>query len=171
MKSLSAQGTYLNQDLDSCLGYDSGKPLKTTHCFFLNMSYEELLKRARKDLPELSEEVKRFEIPKVRGHIQGNKTIISNFHQIAQLVGRPVEHLLKYVLRELAAPGDLTESALIIGTKIPASRINEKIEQYIKDFVICPECNRPDTKLIKEDKINFIKCSVCGAKQPIRVKI
>jgi len=37
------------------------------------MSYEELLKRARKELPELSEEVGRFEVPKVRGHIQGNR--------------------------------------------------------------------------------------------------
>ncbi|MAG16080.1 translation initiation factor IF-2 subunit beta [Candidatus Woesearchaeota archaeon] len=135
------------------------------------MSYEELLKRARKDLPELSEEVARFEVPKVRGHIQGNKTIISNFHQIAQAVGRDVEHLLKYVLRELATPGDLTSSALIVGTKTPASRINEKIQQYVKDFVMCSECNRPDTKLVKEDKINFIKCSVCGAKHPVRAKL
>jgi len=135
------------------------------------MTYEELLKRARKDLPELSEEVARFDVPKVRGHIQGNRTVINNFHQIANVVGRPVEHLLKYVLRELATPGELTSSALIIGTKIPASRINEKIQQYVKEFVICPECNRPDTKLVKEDKINFLKCSVCGAKQSIRVKI
>lgn len=135
------------------------------------MTYEELLKRARKDLPELSEEVARFDVPKVRGHIQGNRTVINNFYQIANVVGRPVEHLLKYVLRELATPGELTSSALIIGTKIPASRINEKIQQYVKEFVICPECNRPDTKLVKEDKINFLKCSVCGAKQSIRVKI
>ena len=135
------------------------------------MSYDELLTRARKDLPELTEEVKRFEVPKVRGHIQGNKTIISNFHQISEALGRQVEHVLKYVLRELATPGDLKSNALIIGTKIPASRINEKIEQYVKDFVICSECNRPDTKLVKEDKISFIKCSVCGAKHPLRVKI
>lgn len=135
------------------------------------MEYEELLKRARKELPELSEEVERFEVPKVFGHVQGNRTVISNFHQIANALGRPVEHLLKYVLRELATPGNLTSSALIIGTKIPASRINEKIRQYVKDFITCPECRRYDTKLVKEDKIDFIKCSVCGAKHSIRVKI
>ena len=135
------------------------------------MTYEDLLKRAREELPEISEEVARFEVPKVRGHIQGNKTIIKNFHQIAQAVGREVEHVLKYVLRELATPGQLASSELIIGTKIPASRINEKIRQYVKDFVMCVECNRPDTKLVKEDKINFIKCSVCGAKQPVKVKL
>ena len=106
------------------------------------MEYEELLKRARKDLPEVGEEVARFEVPKVRGHIQGNRTVISNFHQIADSLGRPVEHLLKYVLRELATPGDLKSSALIVGTKIPASRINEKIEQYVREFVVCSVCKR-----------------------------
>jgi len=135
------------------------------------MNYEELSKRAKKDLPELSEEVARCEVPKVKGHIQGNKTVLSNFHQIAAALGRPVEHFQKYVLRELATPGELTQSALMIGTKISASRVNEKILEYVKDFVICPVCNRPDTKLLKEDKITSIKCSVCGAKEPIKVKI
>ena len=135
------------------------------------MDYQDLLKRARENLPERSEEVQRFEVPKVRGHIQGNRTIISNFHQIAATLGRPVEHLLKYTLKELAAPGDLKSTALIIGTKIPASRINEKVQQYVKELVICAECNRPDTKLVKEEKVLFVKCSVCGAKQPVRIKI
>ena len=135
------------------------------------MEYEELLKRARKDLPEVGEEVARFEVPKVRGHIQGNRTVISNFHQIADSLGRPVEHLLKYVLRELATPGDLKSSALIVGTKIPASRINEKIEQYVREFVVCSVCKRPDTKLVREDKITLLKCSVCGAKEPVKVKL
>ena len=135
------------------------------------MDYDALLERAREELPEISEEVKRFEVPRVRGHIQGNKTIISNFHQIADLLGRTADHLLKYVLRELATPGDLKSNALILGTKVSASRINEKISQYVKDFVICSECNRPDTNLLKEDKITFLKCSVCGAKQAVKVKI
>ena len=135
------------------------------------MDYEQLLNRARENLPEITEETKRFEIPKVRGHVQGNKTIISNFHQIADTLGRKHDHLLKYVLRELATPGDLKNSALIIGTKVSASRINEKIAQYFKDFVICKECNRPDTKLLKEEKMTFLKCAVCGAKQPVKVKI
>src|SRR3989338_8485429 len=135
------------------------------------MEYEELLKRAREHLPEVSQEVARFEVPKVLGHIQGNRTVISNFRQIADAIGRPVEHLLKYVLRELATPGDLKSNALMVGTKVPASRINEKIRQYVKEFVICQECNRPDTKLLKEDKIMFLKCSVCGAKEPVKVKL
>jgi translation initiation factor 2 subunit 2 len=130
--------------------------------------YEKLLDKARKELPESVLKAERFEIPKVKGHIQGNRTIISNFFQIADTFRREPEHLLKYILKELATPGELTKSALIMGTKISASRINEKIERYANEFVICSECKRPDTQLVREDKIVFIKCLACGAKHPVK---
>lgn len=133
--------------------------------------YEQLLERARKNLPEGSYKPERFEVPKVVGHIQGNRTIISNFYQIAAVVRRPQEHLLKYVLKELATPGEISSTALIIGTKVPASRVNEKIQQYVKELVICQECGKPDTALLKEDKITFLKCSVCGAKKAVKIRI
>ncbi len=135
------------------------------------MEYEKLLKKARKELPESVLKTERFEIPKVKGHIEGNKTIINNFEQIANTLGRPVEHLLKYVLRELATPGDMRKGTLIIGTKVSASRVNEKILKYADEFVFCPECKKPDTKLIKEDRITFIKCLACGAKHTVKAKI
>ncbi len=135
------------------------------------MEYEKLLKKARKELPESVLKTERFEIPKVKGHIEGNKTIISNFEQIAGTLGRPIEHLLKYVLRELATPGEMRKGSLIIGRKVSASRINEKIQQYANEFVLCPECKKPDTKLMKEDRFTFIKCLACGAKHTVKAKI
>ena len=135
------------------------------------ISYEQLLERVRKNLPEESYKAERFEVPKVIGHIQGNRTIISNFFQIATTLRRPPEHLLKYVLKELATPGELSSTALLIGTKVPASRVNEKIQQYVKEFVVCSECKKPDTALLREDKITFLKCSVCGAKKAIKAKV
>ncbi len=134
------------------------------------MDYTELLERAKKDLPEVVEKNERFDVPRALGHIQGNKTIISNFYQIAQSLNRNPEHLLKYILKELATPGELKKSGFIIGTKISASRINEKLDQYVKDFVICSECKKPDTTLLREDKLVFIKCQVCGAKHPVRYR-
>ncbi len=135
------------------------------------MDYNELLQRARKDLPEISVATERFEIPKVVGHIQGNRTVISNFAQIATTLRREPEHLLKYVLKELATPGEMTKSALIVGTKVPASRINEKIVQYVRDFVACPVCKKPDTKLLREDKVTILKCTACGARNPVQVRL
>lgn len=126
-----------------------------------------MVKKAKEELPEKSVKDTRFEIPKVRGHIQGNRTVISNFFQIAGVLHRDVKHVLKYVLKELAAPGEITKTALIIGSKVPASRINEKIRAYAEKYVICKECGKPDTKLMKEGPLTFIKCLACGAKQRV----
>ncbi len=130
-----------------------------------------MLKKARKELPEISSKTERFEVPKVLGHIQGNKTIISNFNQIAGVLQRKPEHLLKYILKELATPGDLKSTGLLIGRKIPAARINEKIKKYVDIFVMCPECKRPDTKLVKDGNITFLECLACGARHPVKTKI
>lgn len=134
-------------------------------------SYEALLKRAQEMLPQKSLSTERLEVPKVLGHIQGNKTVISNFHAIADIIRRPQEHFLKYMLKELATSGEVSKSALMLGTKVPASRINDKVQQYLKDFVICPECKRPDTKLEKDDNVTFLKCSACGARHAVKVRI
>ena len=130
-----------------------------------------MLEKARKELPESMLKTERFEIPKVRGHIQGNRTIISNFNQIAGILRREPEHLLKFVLKELATPGEIKKTAVIIGRKVSASAINEKIQKYADEFVLCHECKKPDTQLIKEDKIMFIKCLACGARHPVKAKI
>ena len=135
------------------------------------MDYDKLLKKARESLPEAIHSAERFEIPKVMGHVQGNRTIISNFHQIADVLHRPPEHLLKYVLKQLATPGDLKRAAVIIGSKTSASRINNVIRQYAKEFVFCIECGKPDTKLDKEGNANFMTCMACGAKHPVKAKI
>ena len=63
------------------------------------MDYKKLLKKAVEEMPESVKHTERFEVPKILGHIEGNKTVLSNFHQIANALGREVEHLLKDVLK------------------------------------------------------------------------
>lgn len=136
------------------------------------MEYDVLLKRARGSLPDAVFEKERFEIPKVLGHFEGNKTIISNIQQVASILRRNVEHLLKYLLKELATPGEIRKSGLLIfGAKIPASRINDKIKQYAHDFVLCAVCGKPDTELKKEGGFLVLKCAACGNKQNVKSKI
>ena len=64
------------------------------------MKYEDMLKSAQDKLPKINDNIERFNIPKVKGQVQGNKTIIGNFLQIANTLRRKPEHLLKYVLKE-----------------------------------------------------------------------
>jgi len=135
------------------------------------MDYESMLERGKKSLPEISMATERFVVPKIAGHLEGNKTVISNFFQIASVIGRNPDHLLKYISREMAAKGEYKKQLLIFNTKLPSTKMNEKIEQYVDTYVICKECGKPDTKLVKEGSVVFIRCQACGAKHSINSKI
>ena len=133
-------------------------------------TYEQLLNEAHKHVKTVKG-IERFEIPKVEGHIEGKKTILTNFFQIALYLRRNPEHFQKFLLKELATSGQKEGDRLILNNKIPSVKINQKIEQYAKEFVVCRECEKPDTQLIREDRINFIYCLACGAKHSVRGKI
>jgi translation initiation factor 2 subunit 2 len=134
-------------------------------------NYEELLTRAKEVLPDIEENAERFQIPKVKGHIQGVKTVISNMNQIADTLGRPIKHLLKFLTREMASTAEQVKTLVIFGSKVSAAKINEKIEDYANEFVICKECSKPDTKLTKEGDIYYFKCQACGARYTFTSKI
>ncbi len=134
--------------------------------------YKKMLEEARKAMPKSVFEKERFTIPKVMGHLQGSRTVISNFLPIANAFQREPAHMLKYILRELATPGELKRSgSVIMGTKVPASRINEKVQQYANEFVFCPECGKPDSKLEKDGQFLYLKCAACGARNIVKSKI
>ena len=129
-----------------------------------------MLEKAYKGIKPI-ETGERFEVPKVKGHVEGNKTIITNFLQICDFIRRPFEHVLKYLLKELAAPGVMEGDRLILTRKLNSAKINEKLAAYANEFVLCKECKKPDTELIKEDRLMFIHCLACGAKHAVRAKI
>ena len=134
-------------------------------------NYEKLLDQAYKKVKQVSSISERFEIPKVEGRYEGKKTILTNFSQLVSHLRRNPEHFQKFILKELAASGHKEGDRLILNIKVPSAKINTKIEQYAKEFVLCKECGKPDTQLLKEDRINVLHCLACGAKHPVRSKI
>lgn len=134
-------------------------------------TYEKMLEQAYKKVKQVDVSGGRFEIPKIEGHFEGRKTILTNFFQIASHIRRNPEHFQKFMLRELAASGQKEGDRFVLNIKVPSAKINQKIEQYVKEFVLCKECKKPDTELIKEDRLTFIRCLACGAKHSVRGKI
>ncbi|HLC51915.1 MAG TPA: translation initiation factor IF-2 subunit beta [Candidatus Nanoarchaeia archaeon] len=130
--------------------------------------YEDLLNKAEEELPEQAVRSDRFVIEKIKGHLEGNKTVLVNLKKIAKDLSRDPNHFLKYLLRELAAPGKFVKERVILGTKISASAINKKVKKYVSEFVQCSECGKPDTKLVEEKGISNLKCLACGAKKPVK---
>lgn len=133
--------------------------------------YKTLLKNAYEKIKPIKTNGERFEVPHVEAHTQGNKTIITNSLQICSKLRRRPEHLLKFLLRELATSGEIKQNRFILNRKIHLKNINEKIELYVQEFVLCKECKKPDTELIKQDRFLFLHCLACGAKHSVRAKI
>jgi translation initiation factor 2 subunit 2 len=132
------------------------------------IEYNKLLENAYSSIKVVETKEQRFEIPKAEGYIQGNKTIISNFSQIASYLRRNPSHFLKFLLKELATSGTIESDRLVLQRKISSSKINEKISLYVKNYIICRECGKPDTELIKNEKVTVLHCLACGAKHPVK---
>ncbi len=129
----------------------------------MKMSYEELLKRARKQLPESVLVRERWEMPKITSFIIGNRTIIKRFLEVCDYIRRDPKHLLKYLAKELGTQGEIEGSDVVFQGKFNNATITKKFERYVKEYVLCNECGKPDTKLIKEGRILLLKCEACGA--------
>jgi len=133
--------------------------------------YEKLLDSAYEKVKVVKGAGERFEIPKIEGFFQGKKTILTNLFQIASYARRNPEHLLKFLTKELAAKATINGEKVELNIKIPSKKIIPKIERYIEEFVLCKECKKPDTELIKEGKQTIVHCLACGAKHSVRTKI
>ena len=132
--------------------------------------YEKLLERAYSNLPKkaFKERKERFKVPAPEVFISGKRTFIANFKQIADILNREPRILLRYLLKELAAPGELKEESAIIQGEISLKTIVSLIDRFVKNYVVCPVCNSPDTMLVKERKLMYLKCMACGATSPVR---
>src|SRR3989338_9733253 len=133
--------------------------------------YQALLARARSKLPEVTQASERFEIPKAQLQRAGLRTIFANFDSVAQKLRREPEHLLKYILKQLATSRETrTEQVILIGN-FSEDQVNRKIQQYVEAYVLCKECSRPDTKLVREDRLEALKCEIGRASGRGRVEI
>ncbi len=132
-------------------------------------SYEWMLDRLYSAVPVLSSKYERFEVPKVKVVRIGEDTIVKNFKEMCDVLRREPRLVMRYLLKELAAPGNITESGeLVIHGKFSAHVLNMLIDRFVKAYVICPTCGRPDTHIIKQRKAWILRCDACGAESSVR---
>ena len=143
-----------------------GYSYKGELCVVFMNNYEALLDEAYENV-EATEEAGRFEVLEVKGHHEGTRTIISNFGQVVANVRRAPEHLLKFLSKELASQGEIKGDRLILSRKLSSKEINDKIEKYVNNFVLCPKCGKPDSELLEQGGKSFLKCLACGEKHEV----
>jgi translation initiation factor 2 subunit 2 len=135
-----------------------------------NYDYKKLVARAREKLPTAITEHSRFQIPELEMFIEGKTTVVRNFTDIADAINRDPQDILAYLLKELGTAGTSEGKRVIFKGKVQPDQIKDRINSYVSTFVICSECERPDTKLIKDGRTLILECDACGAHRPVKVR-
>lgn len=129
--------------------------------------YLENLDRALSKLPDIKGTGERFVVPEPKLLTEGKTTVLENFAAIVDKLNRDPEHVFKFLLRELGTAGKHEGQRAIFNGKFSSSVFTQLIDAYIKDYVTCSECGRPDTHLIKVERFLTLRCDACGAHRPV----
>ena len=132
------------------------------------MDYDEQLERALEEKPDIAEKESRFEVPDPTMRTEGNVTVFENFQEILDRVDRPEDHVLKFLQDELGTSAQIDERgrARLTG-EFNESRVAATIDEYVEQYVICPECGLPDTHLTTEQGAELLECDACGARSSV----
>jgi len=115
--------------------------------------YEKLLERAKNLLPEETRKFERLELPR----------------PICTAINRDQQHVLRFLSREMATASSISGARATFQGKFSEESLKRLLDRYIQEFVTCPVCSRPDTKMEKRDRVLLLICEACGAASPLRV--
>lgn len=112
----------------------------------------------------------RYKMPrllaKVEGKGNGIKTVIVNMAEVARAIGRPATYPTKYFGCELGAQTqfDYKNERFIVNGSHDAAKLQDLLDGFIRKYVLCPECDNPETDLTVSSKHQTISqsCKACG---------
>eukprot|EP00177_Eucheuma_denticulatum_P006138 GFKZ01011196.1.p1 GENE.GFKZ01011196.1~~GFKZ01011196.1.p1 ORF type:complete len:416 (+),score=106.58 GFKZ01011196.1:468-1715(+) len=115
------------------------------------------------------DEFNRYKMPPVLGKVEGRgngiKTRIVNCYEVARALHRPPGYVCKFFGCELGAQTRIDDNAsvYIVNGAFAQPVLAETLKKFIEMFVLCPNCNLPETdlKLKKNGNITQV-CNACG---------
>jgi translation initiation factor 2 subunit 2 len=130
--------------------------------------YEKLLKKIQDKISENKTSGSRFELPTVDIMWQGNRTFFRNFAEFPKILRRDPDKVLQYLSKEFAAPAQLAgDKAVFVGKRDPHD-FTALLNRYVKEYLECPSCKSPDTRVEKSNRFTFLVCEACGAKSSLK---
>ena len=133
----------------------------------MKMDYREMLDRAYDGLPQHVDTYERFAIPRPDVRRVGRRSVIMNFKEIADEFRRDPEHLLKFLVGEMATLANFDGTRAVFQGRFGYDSVRNLLEIYTEKYVVCPVCTRPDTRIIREKRLWFLQCEACGARSSI----
>uniref|UniRef100_A0A665X261 Eukaryotic translation initiation factor 5 n=1 Tax=Echeneis naucrates TaxID=173247 RepID=A0A665X261_ECHNA len=118
----------------------------------------------------VSDQFYRYKMPrliaKVEGKGNGIKTVIVNMVDVAKALNRPPTYPTKFFGCELGAQTqfDTKNDRYIVNGSHEANKLQDMLDGFIRKFVLCTECDNPETDLHVNPKKQTIgtSCKACG---------
>lgn len=117
----------------------------------------------------------RYKMPricaKVEGKGNGIKTVIVNMAEVAKALNRPATYPTKFFGCELGAQTqfDHKNERFIVNGSHDASKLQDLLDGFIRKYVLCPECDNPETDLLINAKKEIISQTCKGEKFPFNL--
>jgi translation initiation factor 2 subunit 2 len=127
--------------------------------------YSNLLARIRAARPEgVVHSEDRLKLPDPRTMVSGKRTYWVNFSDFPTILRRDPAEFLNYFRSQLAINASLENGRAIFMGRPDKQSFSALLQRYLKERVICPVCNSPDTRLEKSKQLTTIVCEACGAR-------
>ncbi len=134
----------------------------------MEFDYNKLLNDASDVLSSKNRTEDRLKVPEPEIMFEGKVTIIRNFIDIAEMLNRNPDDLVKYLTKEFGIGATISGRRLLINRKLNESDIKDKLNSYMSMYVLCYECSSPDTTIEKVGRTYLLVCKACGAEHPIK---
>jgi len=112
----------------------------------------------------------RYKMPKLLAKVEGKgngiKTVIVNMSEVAKAIGCPPTYPCKFFGCELGAQTQFNykDDRYIVNGSHEAGKLQQLLDVFIKKFILCNECENPETVLLPNEKKQTIRqtCKACG---------
>lgn len=117
---------------------------------------------------DITKNPSRIILPKLQIANENKKTYFSNFDKLCVGLNRNDTDFVKFLQTELSASTSINgDNVLVIDGMFKEKQIENIIIRYIDNYVRCKICRSLNTFLIKEQRINTMKCNKCNASYSI----
>jgi len=110
----------------------------------------------------------RYKMPvletKIEGGGRGTKTLLINLQNISKALNRPTSTILKYFGYELGTSTQIIkrDNKYILNGVHDKLILKGLLHKFISQYVICPNCDNPETHIVViKTSINLF-CKTCG---------
>lgn len=116
----------------------------------------------------------RYKMPAIKAKVEGKgngiKTVIDNCVDVARALSRPPEYVCKHFGFELGAQVQMNKAVerYIVNGAHEAEALQDKLDLFIKAWVLCTSCSNPETNLKVKDGAIMQACQACGFAGPLK---